>query len=148
MWNWSKSALCDDALFITSCINHALLEEIQWPALEKRIRLRTNLPKLQGCIGFINGSLIKIRKPWQNKAHHTWFNGRKKIYVMNNVVILDYRGLFIYIDGGYPSSFHDVSILRHLNVYKDWRTSPIEMSTLNIYWEMWAIWVKRCSLCI
>ncbi len=24
MWNWSKFALCDDAIFIASCINHAL----------------------------------------------------------------------------------------------------------------------------
>jgi hypothetical protein len=27
MWNWSKSA-CDDAIFIASCINHALEDEI------------------------------------------------------------------------------------------------------------------------
>jgi hypothetical protein len=35
MWNWSKSTLCDDALFITSCINHALEDEIQWITLEE-----------------------------------------------------------------------------------------------------------------
>jgi hypothetical protein len=29
MWNWSKFALYDDVIFIASCINHALENEIQ-----------------------------------------------------------------------------------------------------------------------
>jgi hypothetical protein len=37
----------------------------------------------------------------------------EKKYAMNNTII--------YIDGGYPSSFHDLNILQHLGVYKDWR---------------------------
>jgi hypothetical protein len=41
MWNWSKSTLCDDALFIASCINNALTNEIRWLMLEEK-----------GCIGF------------------------------------------------------------------------------------------------
>ncbi len=39
---------------------------------------------------------------------------------MNNMVILDHKGLFIYIDGGYPCSFFYVNILQHSSVYKDW----------------------------
>jgi hypothetical protein len=34
--------------------------------------------------------IYKICKPWQNEAHCTWFNGRKNIYAMNNMVILDH----------------------------------------------------------
>jgi hypothetical protein len=45
---------------------------------------------------------MEIRKPWQNEAHHTWFNGQKKIYALNNKVMPDHKGLFIYINGGYP----------------------------------------------
>jgi hypothetical protein len=28
MWNWLKFTLCDDALFITICINYAFVDEI------------------------------------------------------------------------------------------------------------------------
>ena len=36
----------------------------------------------------------------------------KKNYAMNNTVVVDHNGLFIYIYHGYPGSFHDVSCLR------------------------------------
>ncbi len=29
-WNWSKNVVCDDAMFIASCINNAIGNEIQW----------------------------------------------------------------------------------------------------------------------
>jgi hypothetical protein len=43
MWNWSKSALCDDALFIASCINNALDNEVHWPIVEEKVSLATHL---------------------------------------------------------------------------------------------------------
>jgi hypothetical protein len=45
----------------------------------------------------------------------------KNIYVMNNIVILDHRGLFIYINSGYTlGSYHDVNIIHHLAIYWEW----------------------------
>ncbi len=41
---------------------------------------------LSSCISFIDGSLVKIQKPWNNKAHKTWFY-IQKIYAMNNIII-------------------------------------------------------------
>jgi hypothetical protein len=64
MWNWSKSALCDDALFIASWINNAHGNEIQWPTVEERVFLGTHLREFLGCIGFIDSTLIKIHNPW------------------------------------------------------------------------------------
>jgi hypothetical protein len=43
MWNWSEFALCDDALFIASCINNALGNEIQWQIGEERVSLGIHL---------------------------------------------------------------------------------------------------------
>jgi hypothetical protein len=63
MWNWSKFALCDDAIFIASCINHALEDEIRWSTPEDRLSLGVHLREILGCIGFIDGTLIEIRKP-------------------------------------------------------------------------------------
>jgi hypothetical protein len=34
-----------------------------------------------------------------------------KMYFMNNMVVVDHHGLFIYLDVGYPCSFHDVTIM-------------------------------------
>ncbi len=63
MWNWSKYALCDNALFIASCINHTFSYEIQWPTLEERVKLRTHSWELSRCVAFIDGTLIEIHKP-------------------------------------------------------------------------------------
>jgi hypothetical protein len=49
-------------------------------------------------IWFINGTFIKIRKCWNNEVHKTWYNWHKKIYYMNNIVIVGHHGLFIYLD--------------------------------------------------
>jgi hypothetical protein len=70
-----------------------------------------NLLEFQGCIGLINGTLVKIHKPWNDGAHKVWFNGHKNIYSMNNSVVANHRSLFIYLDSKYPSSYHDVTIL-------------------------------------
>jgi hypothetical protein len=70
MWNWSKFTLCDDALFIASCINHAFEDEIQWTTLEEKVTLGTHLQKLLGCIGFIDGTLIKMNTTSPSKMRH------------------------------------------------------------------------------
>ncbi len=63
MWNWLKFTLCDDAIFITSCINHAFEDEIRWSTLEERLTLGVHLQEIPRCIRFIDGTLIEICKP-------------------------------------------------------------------------------------
>jgi len=118
MWNWAKSSLCDDAISIASCINHALVDEIYWPSSFERVTLGNQLHESSGCLRFINETLVEIQKPWKNPKHWTCFNDHKKIYAMNNIVILDHHGVFIYIDSSYLGSYHNVSILRHLAIYR------------------------------
>jgi hypothetical protein len=65
---------------------------------------------------------METQKPWKNALHKNWFNGRKKIYVMNNIMICDHQGLFMYIDTNYLGSYHDVNILRHSSIYNQWCT--------------------------
>ena len=79
------------------------------------------IPTFLGCIGFIDSTLVKIRRPWKNPEHGKWFNGRKKMYCMNNVVIVNHHGLFIYVDPSYPRSFHDVICVKALDMYGMWR---------------------------
>jgi hypothetical protein len=78
LWNWAKSSLCDDAISITSCINHALVDEIYWPSSFERVALGNQLHESSGCLRFINKTLVEIQKPWKNPKHWTWFNGHTK----------------------------------------------------------------------
>jgi hypothetical protein len=121
-WNWSKSSMCDDALFVGSCVNAAMTNEIRWPTAAERQSAATRIPQFAGCIGYVDGTLCKIRRPYKDPQHSRWFNGRKKIYSVNNTVVVDHDGLFIYIDSGFPGSYHDVSILRASSLYQNWRS--------------------------
>ncbi|KAG9415386.1 hypothetical protein AC1031_008828 [Aphanomyces cochlioides] len=53
--------------------------------------------------------------------HKNWYNGRKSMYCFNNTVVIDHNGLIIYEDNGYPGKYHDVNILRHSQLYLNWR---------------------------
>jgi hypothetical protein len=109
-WNWSKSSSCDDALFVASCINKALEDQLRWPNEPERACW---VPESQSYpVGFKDGKLVEIRPPHNKPRHSRWFNGRKKIYSLNNTVVVDHDGLFIFLVSGYPGSFHDVNILR------------------------------------
>jgi len=52
--------LCGDAIYIASCINHALKDEIKWSTPTERITLGVHLQKILRCIGFIDGTLIEF----------------------------------------------------------------------------------------
>jgi hypothetical protein len=121
-WNWAKSSVCDDIIFVCTAINRVMVDEIKWPNAARRAELGQRLPEFPGCIGLIDGTLCQISRPHDDPDHSRWFNGRKKMYAMNNTVVVDHDGLFIYVDPGYPGSFHDVTILRHSELYENWRT--------------------------
>jgi hypothetical protein len=42
------------------------------------------------------------------------------MHCMNNMVVFNHHGLLIYLDTGYFSSFHDVTIMCQSNLYKNW----------------------------
>jgi DDE superfamily endonuclease len=120
-WNWAKSSISDDALFIYSVINVVLANDITWPNADTRGVLANRVPGFRACIGLIDGALCKIRRPYRNPDHARLFNGRKKMYSMNRTVIVDHDSLSIYVDRGYPGSFHDVTIFRQSELYTNWK---------------------------
>lgn len=84
-WNWSKSSAYDDALFVSSYLNEALKEELKWPDETERQALTVSLPDFEGCIGFIDGTLIEIPRPSaESRAdqQQLWYNGRKAMYCL------------------------------------------------------------------
>jgi hypothetical protein len=45
LWKWSKNAINDDGIFIASCINFAIADEIWWPTIGECWVLATQLPQ-------------------------------------------------------------------------------------------------------
>ena len=100
----------------------------------ERWALTSMVPAFPRCTRIIDGTLVKIHRPWKNQDHGKWFNGCKKIYCMNNIVIVDHHGLFIYIDSSYLGSFHDVSCLHASELHESWREYFVHNDT-NEYFE-------------
>ena len=98
-------------------------EEVQWPDAERRRELGRRISAFPGCTGFIDGTLVIIRRPHDNKVdlQRLYFNGRKKIHCMNNTVVVDHDGLFIFVDSGYPGAVHDVTMLHQSILHQRWR---------------------------
>ena len=60
LWNWVKSYVIDDQVFIAISINWALRDEIKWSDKLEKQALASMIPAFPGCIGFIDGTLVKI----------------------------------------------------------------------------------------
>jgi hypothetical protein len=120
LWNKNNSAIRDDVIiwFIASGIKEIIGDEIKWHTIEEWITIGTH-PKVTSCIKFINGTFIEIYKPWNNDIHGSWFNEHKKMYYMNNMVVFNHHGLFIYLDDGYLDPFHDVNNQQESKLYRN-----------------------------
>ena len=68
LWNWSKTSLTSDQVFIASCVSWALRDEIRWPNVMERQALVSMVPRFPECIGIIDGTLVKICRPWKNPS--------------------------------------------------------------------------------
>jgi hypothetical protein len=72
--------ICDNVIFIASCINEAIGDKIKWPIIEEWITLGLCIYfEFQGySIRYFNGTFIEIKKLRNNDAQNTWFNEHKK----------------------------------------------------------------------
>jgi hypothetical protein len=81
---------------------------------------------------------IKIHKSWNDVAHKVWFNGHKVIYSMNNIImVVDYQGLFIYLNFGQLGSYHDITILCQFELHKNW--CPLFLHDDSYFEYLWGI---------
>ena len=119
-WNWAKSVLNNDAIFVASCMNEALVRDTEWSDSYEQEEFRHQYLVFEGCIGFIDGTLVKNLFLYRDPNHSRFFNGRKEIQSINNSVVVDYNGSFIHINHGYPWSFHDASCLHASSLVRNW----------------------------
>ena len=87
-WNVTHSPLCGNVIFIASCITNTLAHEIFWLDEVKQWHLSCSNLHFSSCIKIIDGTIIKIQKPWNNPNHTRWFNGQKNLYCMKNMVMV------------------------------------------------------------
>src|SRR5207248_1192002 len=84
---------------------------VQWPKGEQRKLVHEgfqSIGEFKNIIGAINGThLILNDKP--SNTPESYFN-RKKFYSIQCQGIVDYRGIFISYDIGWPGSVHDAKI--------------------------------------
>lgn len=59
----------DYAIFLASCVNEVLTHEIEWPNIYEIEELGEKLPLFKGCIGFVDSTLVKIRRPNRDPNH-------------------------------------------------------------------------------
>lgn len=67
--------LCENVIFIKSCINETLINEICWLTPKESFALCTQLQEfLIWCIRFIDGTLVEIQSFYNNETHKIWFD--------------------------------------------------------------------------
>jgi hypothetical protein len=62
-WNYSRTSIPDDAVFVASVLNVALEDEIRWPSAQQRQQSSARLTEFPGCIGHVDGTLCAINRP-------------------------------------------------------------------------------------
>ncbi|PXF40335.1 hypothetical protein BWQ96_09956 [Gracilariopsis chorda] len=119
-WNYSRSSLHEDALFICEIITVVMAREAKWLNIVRRAQLRTRISQVPGCVGFVDGTLCRIRQP-NCSDHRAYFRRCKKMYCFNTCVVVDHDGLFIYVSAGYVGSFHDARVLKETPLGSNWQ---------------------------
>ncbi|CAI2199582.1 10124_t:CDS:1, partial [Funneliformis geosporum] len=94
---------------------------LKWPTLEERRKVNKgfeNLGGLKNVIGAIDGTHI-LMKNAPSKDSEVYFT-RKKRYAIHCQGIVNYRGIFISFDVGWPGSVHDARVYRNSSFYKNY----------------------------
>lgn len=95
-----------------SCISFTLSNEIEWLDSYEREVLGQMLPGLHGVTGNMDNLLVKVIHPYNNPNHSIGSMVKRGCTTINNIIIVDNNGLFIYVDLMYLRSFHDITCLR------------------------------------
>jgi hypothetical protein len=71
-------------------MNSTIVDEIQWPTIEKQWVLGTQLLRFQGYIGFINGHSSKHVSSKTIQPIEVDLMGEKNLLFLNNIVVLNH----------------------------------------------------------
>lgn len=118
--DYSRTLLLSDVYFICSVVCEVMENEIAWSCDQQKISLRVRTSRLTGWIGIIDGASVQIYRP-RIEEDRSYYNGRRKIYSFNNIVVVDHDGFIIYIDPSFYGSYHNVRCLRGSGLGRNWQ---------------------------
>ena len=87
---------------------------VSWPDKIMRAQLANQLVGLKGCIGYIDGTRVRHRKPKVGQG--VQYSGKTKFHCRNNQIIVDLWGRFIDVEPPMNGSAHDVKLWRYSTV--------------------------------
>lgn len=71
-----------NCIFIAPCIIEAIESEVEWPNSYEQSVMDEMPLGLEGVIGNIDNTLVKIRQPNKDHNHSRWFNRRKCFFAI------------------------------------------------------------------
>lgn len=81
---------------------------VRWPSEQERAENAKKLIGLPGCVGYIDGTRIRHRKPGVGQA--VQYSGKVKFHCRNNQVIVDLHGRFINLEPPMHGAAHDLKL--------------------------------------
>jgi hypothetical protein len=75
--------------------------------LSPRVELDPKLHQFNGCLGAIDGTLIRAHIPIEKQKR---FWSRKGLISQNVFLVVSFEGLYLYVLAGAEGSFHDASV--------------------------------------
>ena len=87
---------------------------VGWPTSQERKEMAKTLVGLGGCIGYIDGTRVRHKKPVVGQG--VQYSGKVKYHCRNNQVIVDIWGRFIDVEPPMNGSAHDVKLWRYSTV--------------------------------
>lgn len=108
-------------LNFVSLRGHLIYDALNKDFMQARARLYSNSiqqksPYLNRCVGFVDGTVIKVAKPLNNSIQKSVYNGHKRAHALKFQVVLLPDGLAIHTGSMHEGRRHDITLWRRSNL--------------------------------
>lgn len=83
-------------------------DDVTLSTIEQEFRSRPEMGALKGCVGCIDGLLVKIRAPSNSETYHSRrYHSRKEFYALSMQAVSDVHGRFLLFEVQAPGGMND-----------------------------------------
>ena len=112
-------ALRVGAVALSKMLDRLQSAEIKWPDEIDCQRYSDAMEKYEpelpgGCIGFVDGTLIRIQRPPDALVENAYFSGSHKVHSINNIFLFAPNGCICWARINCPGSWHDSKVCEPL----------------------------------
>ncbi|KAL3693981.1 hypothetical protein R1sor_007632 [Riccia sorocarpa] len=118
LWGYGHGTLVNFTKRVIIAIRDRLHMYVRWPTRAERQRISAEFESkgFPGCVGLIDGTLVKLSQRPCNDGE-TYFD-RKHNYSLNVQVVCDHRRKILFLYGGVPGSCQDITALKRSKLWK------------------------------